>query len=205
MTKLLIVDDHKALCDLFKGVFAQEADFEVLGELQNASLAVGFCRMRMPDLILMDICAEGKAGGLEAAEELKKRFPKIRIILMSGFDEISFIPRAKEIGVEAFVHKSSSLDYFLDVARRVVQGERIFPEPKKIELPRGQSPFTEKEMEILRLLCACKGRKEIAEQLFISENTVKYHIGNMIAKAGVSNAAELAIFTISGGWINPRY
>ena len=206
MTKLLIVDDHAALCDLFKNAFEAEEDFEVLDVLNNTDFAESYCRLKHPDLILMDICANAKAGGLDAAQEIKALHPEIKIILMSGFDEISFIPRAKAAGTEAFVHKSNSLDFFLEVARKVMAGETYFPEPKRIELPiEGEVPFTEKEMMVLRLLCQCKSRKEISKELCISENTVKYHIMNMLGKTGLESAAELAIFTISGGWINPRY
>lgn len=206
MIKLLIVDDHIAICDLFKNAFERNKDYKVIGMLNNGNLALAFCKLKHPDLILMDICADGRAGGLNAAKEIKEKFPKIKIIMMSGFDEISFIPRARELGADAFIYKSSSLDFFLETAGKVMGGERYFPEPKKIEMPiEGETPFTDKEMMVLRLLCQCRNRKEIATELCISEHTVKFHINNMLSKTGFESAAELAIFTISGGWINPRF
>ena len=205
MIKVLIVDDHISICDLFKSAFDKEEDFEVICDLSDAKMAGRYCTMKKPDLILMDICAQGKALGLDAAKEIREKFPDIKIILMSGFDEISFIPRAKEIGVEAFIYKSNSLEFFMDIARRVMQGESYFPEAKTISLMERNVDFTEKEMLVLRLLCKCKSRKDIAQELFISENTVKYHISNMLSKTNLSNAAELAIHTISEGWINPGY
>ncbi len=205
MIKVLVVDDHIAICDLFKSAFDKEDDFEVIADLSDAGMAARYCTMKKPDLILMDICAQGKSVGLEAAREIREKFPSVKIILMSGFDEISFIPRAKEIGVEAFIYKSNSLEFFMDIARKVMKGETYFPEAKTISLMEREVDFTEKEMLVLRLLCQCKNRKEIAQELFISENTVKYHISNMLSKTNLNNAAELAIHTISEGWINPGY
>ena len=206
MIRVLIVDDHTALCTLFKNAFGEHEDFTVIGELSDANLAYSFSKYKIPDLILMDVCADGKALGLYAARDIKKSFPKVKIIMMSGFDEISFVPRAKALGADAFIYKSSSLDYFLETASKVMKGEKIFPALKKIEMPiEGEVPFTNKEMMILRLLCQCKNRKDIAKELNISENTVKYHIMNMLSKTGFETAAELAIFTVSGGWINPRF
>lgn len=205
MINVLIVDDHIALCDLFKKAFEGDENFYVIGELNEAALSPAFCKRKKPDLILMDVCADGKACGLDAAEEIKAAFPDIKIILMSGFDEISFIPRAKSIGAEGFIYKSESLDFFMKIAREVMEGKTYFPEPKHIPLPIGEMPFTKKEMTILRLICECKSRKEISDQLNISENTVKYHIANMLGKTGLTSTAELAVYVVSGGWINPRF
>lgn len=204
MIKVLVVDDHVALCDLFKNAFENEDGFKVVAELNNALLAPLYCKQYKPNLVLMDICAEGKAPGLEAAIQIKKMFPEIKIILMSGFDEVSFVEKAKEAKVDAFIYKSKSLDFFMKTARAVIDGETYFPEPKQIEMPDGELPFTAKEMIVLRYLCACKSRKEISEEMHISENTVKFHISNILAKSGFTNTAELSIHMISSGWINPH-
>ena len=124
---------------------------------------------------------------------------------MTAFDEITYIPRAKVIGANGFIYKSKSLNYFLDVAKKVMEGETIFPEPKTILLPRGEAPLTDREMEVLRLMCKHMTNKEIAQELFISENTVKYHKANMLGKTGFSKAVDLAFYMISNGWINPLY
>lgn len=124
---------------------------------------------------------------------------------MSGFDEITYAPRAKESGVHAFVFKSRSLDYFIGVARGVMRGEIYYPEAKTIPMPTGEAPLTGLEMEVLRLMCRHMTGKEIAEELFISENTVKFHKANMLAKTGFSKSVDLAFYMISNGWINPLY
>ena len=125
--------------------------------------------------------------------------------MIAGFDEINYAPRAKEAGAQAFVFKSKSLDFFVKVALGVMAGESFFPEPKNVPTAMGESPLTEREMEVLRLLCKHMTNKEIAEELFISEHTVKYHKANMLAKTGFKKAVDLAFYMISNGLINPLY
>ena len=74
-----------------------------------------------------------------------------------------------------------------------------------IPVPQGEAPLTQREMEILRLLCRHMTNKQIGEELFISENTVKYHKANMLAKTGFATSVDLAFYMISNGWINPLY
>jgi DNA-binding NarL/FixJ family response regulator len=153
----------------------------------------------------MDVCTEEGASGLEATKKILQKYPGIRIIVMSGFDEITYAPRAKEAGAHAFVFKSKSLDYFSSVAHGVMEGKTFYPEAKTIPMPMGEAPLTEREMEVLRLLCKHMTGKEIAEELYISENTVKFHKANMLAKTGFKKAVDLAFYMITKGWINPQY
>ena len=205
MYKILIVDDHESMRESLAKAFSETQDFSVVGGIASAAFAEAYCRKLRPDLVIMDICTEGGASGLLAVEAIRQSCPESKIIVMTAFDEISYIPRAKEAGAHAFVYKSRSLEYFFQVAQGVLNGEKHFPEPKKIPMPLGEAPLTEREMEVLRLLCQHKTNKEIAAQLFISENTVKYHKANMLAKTGFSKAIDLAFYMISNGWINPLY
>ena len=124
---------------------------------------------------------------------------------MSGFDEITYSPRAKEAGAHAFIYKSKSLDYFVQVARGVINDEFFFPEPKIILTSMGEAPLTEREMEVLILLCKHMTNQEIADELFITEHTVKFHKSNMLAKTGFKKTVDLAFYMISNGLINPLY
>ena len=205
MIKVLIIDDHRSMCDSLALVLEGAGDYSVVGKLLRADLADIYCGQLKPDLVFLDVCTGENASGLEAAVILREKYPDIKIIVMSGFDEITYAPRAKEAGAHAFVFKSKSLDYFAEVAEGVMRGETCFPEAKTIPMPTGEAPLTDREMEILRLLCKHMTNKEIAEELFISENTVKYHKSNMLAKTGFSKAVDLAFYMLSNGWINPKY
>jgi len=205
MNKVLIVDDHESMSDSLSRALTSTNDFTVIGSLKSALHAQLYCMKLKPDLVLMDVCTEGGASGLEATKIIREKYPEIKVIVMSGFNEITYAPRAKEVGAHAFVFKSRSLDYFVQVAKGVMEGESFFPEPKIILTAMGETPLTEREMEVLRLLCKHMTSKEIAEELFISEHTVKYHKSNMLAKTGFKKSVDLAFHMISNGLINPLY
>ena len=205
MNKVLIVDDHESMCDSLSYALTNTNEFIIIGSLKNALHAELYCMKLSPDLVLMDVCTEDGASGLEATEIIRGKYPNIKIIVMSGFDEITYAPRAKEAGAHAFIYKSKSLEYFIRVAKGVMNNEVFFPEPKIIHTGMGESPLTEREMEVLRLLCKHMTNLEIAEELFISEHTVKYHKSNMLAKTGFKKTLDLAFYMISNGLINPLY
>ncbi|NLC65814.1 MAG: response regulator transcription factor [Clostridium sp.] len=205
MNKVLIVDDHESMSDSLLNEFKNIDDFIVVGSIKSSIHADLYCRKLKPDLIFMDVCTEGRASGLEATKIIRKKYPDVKIIVMSGFDEITYAPRAKDAGADAFIFKSKSLDYFVEVAFGVMEGKKFFPETKTVPTAMGESPLTEREMEVLRLICKHMTNKEIADELFITEHTVKYHKSNMLAKTGYKRAVDLAFYMISNGLINPLY
>ena len=203
--RVIVVDDHDMILDSFARAFSEADDFQIVKTLTSAAAVEQACVELHPDLLIMDVCTEGGASGLEALAAIKPNYPDIKVIMMSGFDEISYAPRARALGAQAFASKTNGFGFFVDIARSVMDGQVYFPEPKKIPLPSGEAPFTPRELEILRLLCASKSRTEIAETLMISEKTVKRHIENMREKTGYSSMVELIIYVLSNGWINPIY
>lgn len=205
MTNILIVEDHESMRESLVSAFANVKDFAVVGQVASADLALAYCDKLKPDLVFMDVCTEGGASGLKATADIRSRYPHIKIIVMTAFDEISYIPRAKAAGANGFVYKSRSLNYFISTAQDVMDGGSCFPEPKTIPMPKGEAPLTDREMEVLRLVCRHMTNREIANELYITEATVKYHKANMLAKTGFHKIVDLAFYMISNGWINPLY
>ena len=205
MYRVIIIDDHESVCDSLAYALASSDAFEVVGKLPSAANACVYCKKFRPDLVLMDVCTEGGASGLDAARAVRKEFPGIKVIVMSGFDEITYAPRAKEAGAHAFLLKSRSLDSFTEAALGVMRGETHFPKAKAIPLPMGEAPLTRREQEVLHLMCRCLSNREIAEELCVSVDTVKYHKANMLAKTGFTKAVDLVVYVVSNGWINPLY
>ena len=205
MYKAIIVDDHESMCDSLTYALEGTGDFSIIGTLPAAVHAEIFCERLRPDLVLMDVCTEGDVSGLDVAEILREKFPEMKIIVMSGFDEITYVPRTKEIGAHAFVYKSRSLAYFIEVVRGVMRGESIYPEERSIPMPMGEAPLTVREMEVLRLMCKHMTSKEIAEELFISIGTVKYHKANILGKTGFAKSLDLVFYMLTKGWINPLH
>jgi DNA-binding NarL/FixJ family response regulator len=123
----------------------------------------------------------------------------------SGFEEVTYMPRAREIGAHAFVYKIKGVEYYREAVTRVLNGEYVFPESKTIPLPQGETPFTSREMEVLYLMCKYMNSQTVAEKLFIEKKSVERHIDNMRQKAGFSKYSELLVYVLSNGWINPNY
>jgi DNA-binding NarL/FixJ family response regulator len=205
MYKVLIVDDHESVCDSLETALAATGEFIVAGRTPSAVHAEILCEKLRPDLVFMDICTKGEASGLQAIKTLREKFPGVKIIAMSGFDEISYAPRAQEAGAHAFVSKGSSLDCFIEAAATVMQGKTIFPDAKILSLPRGEVTLTQREMEILRLMCKPMTNKEIGIELGINEGTVKFHKANILTKTGFANSMDLAFYAITHGLINPLF
>lgn len=134
----------------------------------------------------MDICTAGGTSGLAATEKIKEAFPAIKVVVMTGFDEVTYMPRAKACGADAFVEKGQSMTFFIQVIRDVMDGKSYFPEQKTIPVQPGEAPLTERELETLRLICEGVSRKEIAERMCISENTLYRHIQSVTKKWGLS-------------------
>ena len=205
MTTLLIVEDHESMREGITAAFTATGRYQVLGEAASAEFAELFCEKLQPDLILMDVCTEGGASGLSAAETIKKRFPQVKIMIMTAFDDLSYIPRARAAGADGFVYKSKSFQFFIETADRILLGETCFPEAKTVPVSQGEVPLSDREMEVLRLMCRHMSNEEIAEALFISESTVRFHKANMLAKTGFKKSVDLAFYMISNGFINPLY
>lgn len=205
MIRVLIVDDHQSMCESLSFVLEQTGLFKVVLTVPTAAMAEVICLQLQPDLVVMDICTEGGASGLSAAKTIRETYPDIKVVIMTAFDEMSYMPRAREAGAHGFILKSRSLDYFVETLKAVMNGEIIFPSAKAIPMPLGETPLTERELSVLRLMCKHMSNSEIAQELFITENTVKFHKRNMLAKTGFKKSIELAFYMISNGWINPLY
>ncbi len=204
MIKVFIVDDHKSVLDAFSSIIDTQADMEFIGSTTNVNAVAQLCKDLAPDVLLTDISMEDNTSGIALTENLKALYPDIKIIVMSGFDEISYIPGAKNAGADAFLSKSRPIDEFIAMIRAVVKGEGSFPEPIQIPTASGESPFTDRELEVLRLLCQSFSRKEIADEMGIALGTVKRHMENMLLKSGCKNAMELVVHVVGNGWISAK-
>ena len=150
----------------------------------------------------MAACGAGLYGSLEeAAERLKKSYPEIRVIIVTSMPDAQIIKRAKEAGVDSFWYKEAQAEPMLEVMDRTMAGKRVWPgSPPKVTIGlAGSEELTERELEVLRLLCEGMTDSEIAEKLFLSATTVRYHVGNLMSKTGFSTRTELAVHAVRSG------
>ena len=169
--------------------------YELVFSLSSASAADVYILRHEVDLILMDILMNDGSNGLEAAEKIKKLRSDIKIIAVTSMPEYSWLEKAKSIGIESFWYKEADEQTILEVMDRTMAGESVYPDSSpRVKLGLADSSeLTERELEILRIVTTGATNQQVAEQLGISENTVKSHVRSMLDKTGFRSRTELAI------------
>lgn len=201
MIKILLVDDQKILLEGLVKILAPLDDIEVIGTCTLSELAAEACDRLDPDLVLMDICMEGRTSGIQICARLKKQFPRLRVILMTGMQEVAFLEWAKDAGADSFIYKESSGEAFAACIRATMEGRRIYPDVCGCTTFGDTSgPLTEREIAILQRICRNMNYDEIAAELGITKRTVNFHIGNMLAKTGYKSIVGLAVEATERGY-----
>ncbi len=205
MIQVLIVEDQRMPRENMERVLSDSGRYALAASISAADLALTRCRRLPVDLILMDVCTSGRLDGIEAAAEIKKEFPKIKIIVVTSMVEVSFLERARAAGVDSFWYKDISRENLIDVMDRTMAGERLFPDKTpRVKLGLADSTeLTDKEIEVLRLVCDGLEYGEIAEQLHLSVNTVKTHVSHILQRTGYANKTRLAIAVTNKKFIIP--
>ena len=192
---VLIADDQSMARQLFEMFVKSSENYKLVYSLESASVAHIYCSRFPIDLVLMDVVMADGVSGLEAAKRIKKVSPKTKIIIVTSMPEVSYIKRAREIGVESFWYKEASREPILSVMDRTMAGESVYPDSAPV-LTLGNAKsveFTPKELEVLREMTMGLTNSAIAEKLFIDVTTVKSHVTHMLQKTGFQNRTELAI------------
>ncbi len=203
MIKILIVEDQTILRDALSLNLNGVEDFKVVGGISDASIALYTCERLKPDLILMDICTENNSSGLEATLKIKEKYPEIKVIIMTAMLEVTFVERAKDALADSFIYKNIDLNSLIVTIKNTMEGYSVFPNKSIPKLP-NDAELTKKELEILRLICEAKSRKEISQILYLSEGTIKAYISVILQKTGYDSISKLAIYALSNGYINSK-
>ena len=203
MINVLIVEDDRMASKLLE-VFLQDSEtYKVVATVESASMAELFCSKKMCDLILMDVCTSMNVSGLDAAEKIKEAYPEIKIIIITSQPEISFLERAKNIGVDSFWYKSPVANELISVMDSTVKGEHIYPDmTPTLQMGYALSiEFTERELDVLRELITGDTNKEIGDRLNMSQYTVRDYIQSMLEKTGFRSRTELAVKARESGLV----
>lgn len=201
--KVLIVEDQEILRESLALAIDNQPDMKICGQLSDAVDALAFAQEHAPDIVLMDVCTEGDSSGIVAAGRIKEQLPQIRVVIMTGMPDVTFVRKAREAGAESFIYKNVGTQELLDVLRSTIQGKSTYPSQNEAEA--GFVHLSDDELAILRLVCETKSRKEIAQELYMSEGTVKRRISEILAKTGYDSILKLAVHAVSNGYVVPRY
>ena len=209
---VLLVDDHKILRDGIKAILRVDGDFVVVGETDNGTDAVQFCKKLNPDVVVMDIGLQG-LNGVEATTEILRHSPGAKVIILSMYDDEHSVVSAIRSGARAFVLKKASDCDLVDALRTVAKGgfylspqvsekllvriQRGDMEPKPV--PAMLDGLSPRELQVLRLVAEGKTSKEIAVMLDLGMQTVRSYRKTMMKKLSVNNVAGLTQLALSAG------
>ena len=201
--KVLLVEDDPLARQLIEMFITQSEQYSFEGAIVSAGLALTYIEKRKVDLVLMDVCTAMNANGIDAAESIKKMYPHIKIIIITSQPEYSYLKRAKDVGVDSFWYKTVIQDEFIPLLDRTMRGEHIFPDTTPTLLIGNalSVEFTERELDVLRLIVEGERDSDIADRLGITLRTVKAHVQSMKEKTGLRNRTELAVRVRDAGFV----
>lgn len=205
MYNIIVIDDHQMLRDMISETLNSKDDLNVVATSGNAKDSLELCKKLNPDLVLMDVCTENNSNGIAYSKLLKKQFPNVKVIIMTGILDLNFINDAKEAGVDSFIYKNISKDSLIMTIKNTLDGYSMYPNDKNI-LSKNNilSDLTEAELKVLTLYCKLLDRDEVANKLGISTRTLQSYISSIYSKTGYNNLAKLSIFCVSSGLIVPN-
>jgi DNA-binding NarL/FixJ family response regulator len=213
VTRILIADDHSIVRSGLRKVIDPKPDLEVVAEAEDGAEAVERALAEDVDLAILDVSMP-RLTGIQAAAELRKRKPELRILMLSMHDSEQFLFESLKAGASGYVLKSGADEEIVDAARAAMRGESyLYPSAVTTLVRdyverggRGEEQFdvlTPRELEVLKLIAEANTSKEIAEKLFISIKTVDRHRQNILEKLGMRDRVELTRYAIRRGLIQP--
>lgn len=207
--KVLLVDDHEMVRIGLAAVLGTEDDIEVVGEASNGHEGIRLAQEYKPDVVLMDLVMEGM-DGIETTRRLLQLYPDCKVIVLTSFLDDEKMYPVIEAGAFSYLLKTSRAQEIAQAIRSAVKGQSVlesqvaskimnrFRQPASLQ-SQPHEDLTEREMEVLRLIASGKSNQDVADELFIGIKTVKFHVTNILAKLGVEDRTQAAIYAFKHG------
>lgn len=208
--KIMIADDHSLIREGLKNLLELDGDIQVIAEAEDGVDCLAKLKKWTPDVLLLDINMPRK-NGLEVLQSLKNSRSKIKVLVLTVHNEVEYLMKAVDIGVDGYILKDSESAELKKAIFAVAEGKNyiqpsLIPalNSKMIEKNRDEGKIdslTKRELEVLKLLAVGMYNKEVAERLEISERTVKNHVSNIFKKLEVADRTQAAVFAIRNNLI----
>ena len=212
MIRLLIIDDHEMVREGLKAMLAKEHDFEIVGDAANAEQAYDLIARLHPDVILLDIRLPG-VSGIEVCRAVTERYPETAVLILTTFTDETLIAQCIQAGARGFIVKDIERFDLKRSIRAIARGEAVI-DPKAAvavlaqlrRVPQASQepspePLSTQQIVILRLIAQGLSSREIATQLYLSENTVKGYVQEILHRLGVKNRTEAVMVAVKQGWL----
>ncbi|GAB1469539.1 response regulator transcription factor [Chloroflexota bacterium] len=208
--KILLCDDQAVIRDGMEMLLQLEKDFQIVGTAQDGYEAIELTEKKQPDIILMDLKMPGM-NGIEATREIRKKYPSIKILVLTTYDDDEWVFDAIRAGASGYLLKDTPRQKIVEAIRGTMDG-KSFVDPAVAgklldQVSNNQTQpasiltdkLTERELDVLRLLAKGMNNTDIAGQLHLSEGTVRNHISAILEKLGVSDRTQAAVIAIQHG------
>ncbi|MBA2679805.1 MAG: response regulator transcription factor [Ktedonobacteraceae bacterium] len=216
MIRLLLVDDHEMVREGLRAILLEEPDFEIVGDAANAEQALALVEQLQPDVVLLDVRLPGTSG-IEVCRIVAERFLQTAVIILTTFTDEHLVAQCIQAGARGFIIKDIERFELKRAIRAVARGEAaidtktaatVFAQLRRAPLQTSQGPalpspesLTPQQLVILRLVAQGLPSREIATQLYLSENTVKGYVQEILHKLGVKNRTEAVMVAVKQGWL----
>jgi DNA-binding NarL/FixJ family response regulator len=196
--KIVIADDHQLMIHAIRLALEDTDDIEIVGEADSGSKVIPIVGQTGPDLVLLDIRMPGM-DGLTALERLRQRYPKVRVAILSAVDDPAVIHAAFNRGASAFIVKHIDPRDLPAAIRQAIVGTIFQPLGLPERAEGAEAELSKRELTILQALQSGRSNKQIAGELFLAEQTVKFHLTNIYRKLGVNSRTEAVRYAFEHG------
>ncbi len=212
-TRVMVVDDHEVVRLGLQATLEPEDDLELVGEAGNAEAALREAEVVRPDVVLMDVRMPGTSG-IEACRLLRERLPDTRVLMLTSFGDEEAVLASIMAGASGYLLKNTGRRELLRAVRAAAKGEsqldpsvtgRVLTRLRdltEMEEDRESAVLSDREKEVLALVARGRTNKEIAAELFISENTARNHVSRILSKLGLARRSEAATFAAQHGLLD---
>lgn len=202
--RVVIADDHRLMLEAIKTALEQAADIEIVGEARSGSQVLPLVGQTNPDVVILDIRMP-EMDGLTCLDRLRQRYPRVKVVMLSAADDRHLIETALSRGASAFILKHIDPRDLASALRQACDGSvfRTLGEaPQQDGAAAKDAGLTLSEVRVLKAMAVGLSNKEIAKELWLSEQTVKFHLRNIYRKLGVANRTEASRFAYQHGLID---
>ncbi|MFE2021153.1 response regulator transcription factor [Streptomyces sp. NPDC056452] len=201
MIRLLLAEDQSMVREALAALLGLEPDIEVVAQVARGDEVLDAAREHRVDVALLDIEMPGRTG-IEAAAELHRELPGVKIVVVTTFGRPGYLRRAMEAGADAFLVKDAPASQLAAAVRKVLAGERVIdPALAAAALADGASPLTDRERDVLRVAADGSTNAEISDALHLSHGTVRNYLSTAIQKMAARNRAEAVRIAREKGWL----